>query len=96
MRTYTVREVADTIGVSVITLQRWDRKGLLVPHRSPSGRRLYTEEQLMQLAGRKGRTPHRKTVAYLRVSSQAQRPDLRHQRVVMEECCTASGVAIDV
>ena len=95
MRTYTVRQVADAVGVSVSTLQRWDRTGRLVPHRSPTGRRLYTEEQLMQLLGQRGRWPERRTVAYLRVSSQGQRPDLQNQRAALETFCTAQNIEVD-
>jgi len=38
------------------------------------------EEQLGQLMGRHSQPVSRKTIVYLRVSSQAQRPDLRNQR----------------
>jgi predicted site-specific integrase-resolvase len=35
MRTYTVREVADAVGVAVSISQHWDRMGRLQLHRSP-------------------------------------------------------------
>jgi putative resolvase len=34
-------------------------------------------------------------VAYLRVSSQAQKPDLANQRAALEKFCIAKGIAID-
>lgn len=37
----------------------------------------------------------RSTVAYVRVSSQAQKPDLKNQRLPLEEFCAAKGLAID-
>lgn len=43
---YTVGEFAEQIGVSVKTLQRWDKAGRLVAHRTITNRRYYTEEQL--------------------------------------------------
>ena len=45
-KTYNVSEAASVIGVSVKTLQRWDREGKLVADRTPSNRRFYTEKQI--------------------------------------------------
>lgn len=45
-RTYNVSEAARILGVSVKTLQRWDRDGKLVANRTPSNRRFYTEKQI--------------------------------------------------
>ena len=44
--TYNISEAAELIGVSVKTLQRWDRDGKLVASRTPSNRRYYTKNQL--------------------------------------------------
>lgn len=44
---YKIGEFAEQVGVSVKTLQRWDKAGLLVAHRTVTNRRYYTEEQLM-------------------------------------------------
>lgn len=46
MENYKPNEFAKKIGVSVITLQRWDNKGILVANRTPTNRRYYTDEQL--------------------------------------------------
>ncbi len=43
---YNVREFAEMVGVSVKTLQRWDRAGLLVAGRSITNRRTYTDAHL--------------------------------------------------
>ena len=48
-KTYNVSEAAKKIGVSVKTLQRWDRDGKLVSKRTPSNRRYYTESQLAEI-----------------------------------------------
>ena len=45
---YNVSEASEKIGVSVKTLQRWDRDGKLVASRTPSNRRYYTDEQLKE------------------------------------------------
>lgn len=94
MNTYNVRQFADLIGVSVGTLQRWDRQGRLKPQRTPGNRRLYTDEHLA-LVGRVSRLNRRITQAYARVSSQAQKPDLDNQVRVLEQFCAANGWAVD-
>lgn len=45
MSTYKPQKFAEMIGVSVGTLQRWDREGVLNAFRTPSDRRYYTYEQ---------------------------------------------------
>lgn len=95
MNTYKANEFAKLAGVSVKTLQRWDREGKLKPAaRTPGNRRLYTQDQLNTLLNR---TPQaaRIVVAYLRVSRQAQKPDLAHQKKALEQFCLAKGIAID-
>ena len=42
---YKPKDFARLIGVSVKTLQRWDREGVLKAHRTPTDRRYYTSEQ---------------------------------------------------
>ncbi len=42
---YTTGEFSNLIGVSTKTLERWDKKGILIAHRTPTGRRYYTKEQ---------------------------------------------------
>ena len=94
MNTYNVRQFASLIGVSVSTLQRWDRQGRLKPQRTPGNRRLYTDEHLA-LVGRASRPNGRITTVYARVSSQAQKPDLDNQIRVLEQFCTVNGWAVD-
>ena len=50
---YKPKEFAELLGVSVRTLQRWDKKGLLVAHRTPTNRRYYTHEQYLEYIGDK-------------------------------------------
>ena len=42
---YSPKQFGRLIGRSVITLQRWDRKGILRAKRSPTNRRYYTHQQ---------------------------------------------------
>lgn len=45
MSNYKPKEFAEMIGVSVKTLQRWDREGILKACRNPKDRRYYTDKQ---------------------------------------------------
>lgn len=82
------------LGVSVKTLQRWDREGRLVPSaRTPGGRRLYSESQLLRQLGRQPPVLPQRVLAYCRVSSAAHKAGLREQRRVIEEFAVARGLA---
>jgi len=95
MSTYNSAQFAKLAGVSVKTLQRWDREGRLKPAaRTPGNRRLYTPEQWNQVLKRISKTQP-VTIAYLRVSSQAQKPDLANQKAALEQFCIARGMAVD-
>ena len=89
-------KAAKLLGVSVKTLQRWEREGRLIPvARTDSNRRLYSEAQIREFQGLRlsgGAGPTR-LVAYCRVSSAAQKPDLANQRKVLEEFVVANGLA---
>ncbi len=89
---YTTGEFAKLLGVSIKTLQRWDREGILTAHRSPTNRRMYTFEQLREVLGEKR---NRKTIVYCRVSSPAQRPELENQVEAMKQYCIAAGIEFD-
>ena len=88
-------KAAQLLGVTVKTLQRWEREGRLVPAgRTESNRRKYTESQLRAYLGQVQalEVPSR-IVAYCRVSSSAQRPDLANQRAILEQFTVARGLA---
>lgn len=50
--TYTISEAAARIGVSVGTLRRWDREGILVAARTLGGDRRYTESDISKALGK--------------------------------------------
>ena len=45
------KEMAERLGVTVRTLQIWDKKGILKAYRTPTNRRYYTEEQYLEYTG---------------------------------------------
>lgn len=89
-------KAAKLLGVTVKTLQRWEREKRLIPiARTTTNRRLYTITQIRTFIGLKqsgGKEPSR-LVAYCRVSSAAQKPDLMNQRRVLEEFIIAKGLS---
>ena len=89
-------KAAKMLGVTVKTLQRWEREKRLIPiARTTTNRRLYTLSQIRSFIGLKqtqGKDPSR-IVAYCRVSSSALKPDLINQRRVLEEFIVARGLA---
>lgn len=48
---YNISQFARKVGVVVKTLQRWDREGRLVAHRTITNRRYYTEDDLALALG---------------------------------------------
>jgi len=93
--TISTGKAAKLLGVSVKTLQRWEREGRLISTtRTDSNRRLYTESQIREFIGLPQTVcePSR-LVAYCRVSSAAQKPDLVNQRKGLEEFVVANGLA---
>ena len=85
---------AKRLGVTVKTIQRWEREGRLIPvARSQSNQRLYTESQLAVFIGIQSDGVPTRQVVYCRVSSAAQKPDLQNQRRVLEEFVVAKGLA---
>jgi predicted site-specific integrase-resolvase len=95
MNTYSVSQFARRIGVTVHTLQRWDREGRLKALRTPTNRRLYTDDHLAQVLHVRRGDVQRRTVVYMRVSSNTQKPDLANQRTALEAFCAAQGLAVD-
>lgn len=88
-----LNDMANRLGVSVKTLQRWDKDGILVAKRTPTNRRYYTEEQYLAYIGKS--KPSGKTIAYTRVSSRNQLDDLQSQTEFLKQFINAKGEILD-
>ena len=73
---YKPKDFAELLGVSVKTLQRWDRDGTLKANRTPTDRRYYTYDQYLQFKGISTEDDQRQVVIYARVSTRNQKDDL--------------------
>ena len=89
----TTGQAAKYISRHPKTLQAMDRAGVVPARRTASGRRYWLQPDLDRYLGRTAGERPRRTVCYWRVSSQAQRPDLKNQRRIVEEFAIAKGIA---
>lgn len=82
------------MGVTVKTLQRWEKEGKLIAYRNPKGRRFYTQKQYDVYMG-ETKKERGKTVLYARVSNRNQKDDLKKQVDFLRQFVNANGVIVD-
>ena len=92
----SIKQAANQLGVSVSTLRRWDETGVLVAQRTPKGHRRYDLSKINPNLTRNKVEQQRKTIAYARVSSHEQKPDLQRQIEILELYCSAQGWSFEV
>jgi len=92
--TYSPQELGKLIGRTTNTLQKWDRKGILKAHRSPTNRRYYTHDQYLQYRGLVAQEQGL-TIVYARVSGVAQKPELANQVNALETYCKQHSITVD-
>ena len=92
---YKPKDFAELLGVSVKTLQRWDREGILKANRTPTDRRYYTYDQYLQFKGINTENDNRQIVIYARVSTRNQKDDLQNQVTFLRQFCNAKGIIVD-
>ncbi|WP_201546732.1 IS607 family transposase [Psychrobacter lutiphocae] len=95
-RLLSIKQAADRLGVSVSTLRRWDETGVLVAQRTPKGHRRYDLSKINPNLTHSKVEQQRKTIAYARVSSHDQKPDLQRQIEMLELYCSAQGWSFEV
>ena len=87
-----IGKAAETLGVSVQTLHKWEASGELVPDRkSAGGTRYYDLGKLLKLGDEDA-----PTIGYARVSSHDQRADLVRQAEILEAFCAAKGWRFEI
>ena len=92
---YKPKDFAELLGISVKTLQRWDREGILKANRTPTDRRYYTYDQYLQFKGINIENDKRQAVIYARVSTKNQKDDLQNQVAFLRQFCNARGIIVD-
>lgn len=69
----SIGKASKILGVSISALRAWERKGILIPNRTPTGHRRYDLSQLETLEIKKyQRKPQSSVYLYARVSTQKQ------------------------
>jgi len=82
----TISEVSERLGITIDSLRKWERKGILKPIRTPGGHRRYSEEDIVNITGKKEKdSQERKTVLYCRCSTEKQRENLDRQKLRLME-----------
>jgi predicted site-specific integrase-resolvase len=87
------KEMAKRLGITVKTLQRWDKGGVLEAHRTPTNRRYYTEEQYLECI-HSSSIKSKKHVAYARVSNAGQKDDLKNQIDFLRNYANGKGLIL--
>ncbi|MDE7424700.1 MAG: IS607 family transposase [Lachnospiraceae bacterium] len=95
MTNYKPKDFAELLGISVKTLQRWDRDGILKANRTPTDRRYYTYDQYLQFKGVQTGNDIRDIVIYARVSTKNQKDDLKNQVDFLRQFCNSRGMIIN-
>ena len=95
IKNYKPKDFAELVVVSVKTLQRWDREGILKAYRTPTERRYYTYAQYLSFMGEGAKNDQREVVIYARVSTRNQKDDLQNQVDFLRTFCNARGMIVD-
>lgn len=91
------KEMAERLGVTVRTLQEWDRKGIFPAHRTPTNKRYYTEQDYLKYINDHSdpKKDQHKVVGYARVSTVNQKDNLKDQEKFIREFVNAKGIILD-
>ena len=95
IKNYKPKDFAELLGVSVKTLQRWDREGTLKANRTLTNRRYYTYDQYLQFKGMNIENDKRQMVIYARMSTKNQKDDLQNQVAFLRQFCNARGIIVN-
>lgn len=91
---YKTGEFANLLGVSVKTLQRWDKSGKLLAKRTAGDHRYYTHSQYLEYIGELVEAEQGTTIIYARVSNRSQKDDLENQIEFLKTFANARGIIV--
>ena len=95
---YPISITSSLLGVSITTIRRWDKAGIIKCFRTPGGHRRFSLDEIRRvLLGKKRRErkarPSRALV-YARVSSHDQKDDLVRQQEKLENYCKVQKLVL--
>ena len=89
---FSVGKTAQILGVSVVTIRRWDKQGKLPSiFRTFGNHRRFNITDIYRLLNKNKDTP-RINICYARVSSHDQKKDLETQAIKLENYCTDNNI----
>ncbi len=94
-RHYTLKEAGEILGVSVRTLQRWDKAGKIKCIRTVGGMRRVPESEIKRILGIKD-DKQRRIIGYTRVSSNTQKENLKEQIQLIKSYAEENGWNIQI
>lgn len=91
---YSIRQACQYLHVAQSTLRRWENEGKIKPFRTSGNQRRYTQEMLdAVLQGTTTTSDNQKLIiGYCRVSSYAQKAELKKQQAFVTSYCEMQGV----
>lgn len=97
----SIGDVSEQLGISSQTLRNWEKDGFFQPHhKTPSGTRYYTQEQVNAFLGLRLGTPkigdNKVVIGYCRVSSAKQKDDLERQVENVKTYLLAKGYQFEI
>jgi len=92
-RLYTMKEASKLLGVTVRTIQRWDKQGKIRCVRTVGGKRRVPESEIKRILGIH---EERKIIGYARVSSRTQKDVLERQIELIKSYAKEKGWEIEI
>mgnify|MGYP001581668975 CR=1 FL=1 len=87
----SIKEAAQTLGVTAKTLRKWEKDGKITSARTEGNHRRYDLSKLLNI-----KSDGLLTIAYARVSSHDQKDDLKRQVNVLESYCATKGWQFEI
>lgn len=92
---YKPKDFVELLGVSVKTLQHWDKEGTLKEIEPPWIGVITLTTNIFNIKGINIETDNRQTVIYAKVSTRNQKDDLQNQVSFLWQFCNAKGMIVD-
>lgn len=88
-------EVLDKLGISRVTLCKYVKSGVIKADKLRNGQYNYDEESVYEFLGQKFDRKQKVNISYSRVSTQAQKDQLKEQTLRIYNSCISKGIELD-
>ena len=87
-------EVLDKLNISRVTLCKYVKSGVLKVNKLCNGQYDYDEQSVYEFLGQKFDRKHKVNISYSRVSTQAQKDQLKEQTLRIYNSCISKGIEL--